>query len=157
MDTGGTWKPMRVELPDNPLNIPVLSFHPQESDWLIWVGGTPGCQDYRSDCRTEAYYTTDNGYQWHFMESYVKGCAWARDTDLKIDRQLVLCQSYRDKKGDQNSFGPSNPAELWEGTRFYKEKNKLFNNIVGFTKFSEYLIVAEVCATDHFGKRMHLY
>jgi len=41
-------------------------------------------------------------------------------------------------------FSMSNPVQLVEGTDFYKEKVKLFDNVVGFTKFSEYLIVAEV-------------
>ncbi|KAF8523369.1 Oligoxyloglucan reducing end-specific cellobiohydrolase [Hysterangium stoloniferum] len=144
VDTGRTWKPIKVELPANSLGIPVMSFHPQESDWIIWVGGTTGCLNYQEDCWTEAFYTTNNGIRWDSLERYVKGCAWARDTDLKIDRQLVLCQSYRDKKGNQLTFKQSNPVELWEGSHFYKEKTKLFDNVVGFTKFSEYLIVAEL-------------
>jgi hypothetical protein len=31
------------------------------------------------------------------------------------------------------------------GSNFFAKKSKIFDEIVGFTKFSEYLIVAEVC------------
>lgn len=144
LDTGKTWSPITVPLPANSLGIAVMSFHPLQSDWIIWVGSTPGCTDYQADCHAEAHYTIDNGRNWEHIESYVKGCAWARDTDLKIDSRLVICESYRDKTGSQALFRGDNPVELWVGSKFYKDKHKLFDNVVGFAKFSEYLIVAEV-------------
>ena len=145
-DTGKSWNQIQVNNPANNLNLPVMSFHPQESDWIIWMGSTPdsGCSNYRVDCHTVAEYTTNNGKSWAPIETYVKNCAWGRDTDLKIDSQLVICESYRDKAGNQGYFQRSNPLELWIGSRFYREKKKLFDSVVGFTKFSEYLIVAEV-------------
>lgn len=144
-NTGKTWNPIQVSNRANTLGIPVMAFHPQQSDWLIWVGSTPECSDYTSDCHTVAEYTTNNGRSWAQIETYVKTCAWGRDTDLKIDSQLVICESYRDKKGFQPLFTQANPLELWIGSRFYRDKRKLFDSVVGFTKFSEYLIVAEVC------------
>ncbi|KAF8527216.1 Oligoxyloglucan reducing end-specific cellobiohydrolase [Gautieria morchelliformis] len=144
INTGQSWELTQVNHPANTLGIPVMSFHPQESDWIIWIGGTPGCSDYQADCHTEAAYTTNNGRSWASIESYVKNCAWGRDTDLKIDSQLVICESYRDKKGSQALFTQANPLELWIGSHFYREKRKLFDSVVGFTKFSEYLIVAEL-------------
>ena len=41
-------------------------------------------------------------------------------------------------------FQLDNPLELIEGTDYYRRKKKLFDHVVGFAKFSEYLIVAEV-------------
>ena len=52
--------------------------------------------------------------------------------------------AYKDKKGDQRKFGNSNPLQLVGGTNYFKKKTKFFDAVVGFTKFSEYLIVAEV-------------
>lgn len=135
---------MQAPLPPSAFGGQIMSFHPQDSDWIIWMGGTGDCGSFTSDCHAEAFYTTDNGHNWNKIETYVKSCGWARDTDLKIDRRLILCESYRDKRGNQRLFGPQYPLELWEGTDFYKNKVKLFDNVVGFTKFSEYLIVAEV-------------
>ncbi|GJJ15988.1 hypothetical protein Clacol_010267 [Clathrus columnatus] len=143
IDAGKTWNSMKVPLAASIFGAPIMSFHPQESDWIIWMGGTGDCNNFASDCHAEAFYTTNNGGKWDKIETYVKSCGWARDTDLKIDRQLILCESYRNKKGNQRYFGAANPLELWEGSDFYKNKVKLFDNIVGFTKFSEYLIVAE--------------
>jgi Sortilin, neurotensin receptor 3, len=143
-DTGKSWNIIQVNNPANTLHIPVMSFHPQQSDWIIWVGGTSDCSDYQAECHTVAEYTTDNGRSWAFIEIYVKTCAWGWDTDLKIDSQFVICESYRDKKGSQALFTQLNPLELWIGSHFYREKRKLFDSIVGFIKFSEYLIVAEV-------------
>jgi len=37
------------------------------------------------------------------------------------------------------------PMQLVSGRDFFKKKEKVFDDIVGFAKFSEYLIVAEVC------------
>ncbi len=81
------------------------------------------------------------------MESYVRNCAWARDAELKIDSTQVLCESYRDKKGNQRTFQVNdNPLQLVGGTSFFsKNKRVLFERVVGFAKFSEFLIVAEVC------------
>jgi hypothetical protein len=77
------------------------------------------------------------------VETYVRNCAWARDSELRIDATQILCESYKNKEGSQRSFQSDNPLELVSGTNFFKTKKKLFDYVVGFAKFSEYLIVAE--------------
>jgi len=37
--------------------------------------------------------------------------------------------------------------ELVVGSNYYNRKKKIFDAVVGFAKFSEYLVVAEVGAT----------
>jgi hypothetical protein len=37
-----------------------------------------------------------------------------------------------------------NPLELVVGANFYRRKNKMFDQVVGFAKFSEFLVVAAV-------------
>jgi len=78
------------------------------------------------------------------VEKYVRNCAWARDSELKIDGSQILCESYRDKQGSQRFFQGDNPLQLVGGTRFFQKKTKLFDHVVGFAKFSEFLVVAEV-------------
>jgi hypothetical protein len=96
-------------------------------------------------CRAEAQYSNDNGRNWHFVDDYVVNCDWARDDKLRIDISQILCESYENKEGSQMSFGNQNNAlQLVSGTDFYAKKTKLFDHVVGFTKFSQYLIVAEV-------------
>ena len=78
------------------------------------------------------------------MEDYVRNCAWTRDRSINADPNEILCESYRDKRGSQNSFPAPNPLELVVGENFFRKKKKLFDQVVGFAKFSEYLVVAAV-------------
>ena len=101
-------------------------------------------------CHAEAFYSTDNGRKWNLVESYVRNCAWARDKELKIDLTQIICESLREKKGNQHTAQPSeNPLQLVSGSQFFKKKRLLFERVVGFAKFSEFLIVAEVRIDMH--------
>lgn len=149
-DGARSWNTFEAPLPPNNFDIPLMSFHPQRSDWLIWVGEAD-CSDFNANgnCRAEAWYTPDNGRNWYPIEKYVRQCSWARDNELKIDEKLILCESYRDKQGNQAAFGQINPLELVIGGNFFdkRERNRLFEQVVGFATFSEYLLVAEVRTT----------
>ena len=79
------------------------------------------------------------------MENYVRNCAFAKDTSINADPNEIMCESFREKSGHQRFMSGSNPLELVIGSNFYQNKKKLFDSVVGFAKFSEYLIVAEVC------------
>ncbi|THH18907.1 hypothetical protein EUX98_g8876 [Antrodiella citrinella] len=141
-DTGKTWNPLVSPAPPNPIGLQVLRFHPLKSDYLIWSGSRE-CEGFGENCHVEAFYTLDNGRNWKSVEQYVRNCAWARDSELFADPNQILCESYRDKRGNQRFFGMENPLELISGTDFYAKKNKLFDHVVGYAVFSEYLIVAE--------------
>ncbi|KZV63312.1 Oligoxyloglucan reducing end-specific cellobiohydrolase, partial [Peniophora sp. CONT] len=142
-NTGGTWFPLQAPTPPNTFGAQVLRFHPEKSDHLIWVGNE-GCGGMQEDCRAVAHYSHNNGRDWTKVEDYVRNCAWARDSAFRVDPSEIICESYRDKKGNQRFFNPgNNPLELWTGRAFYKDKHRVFEHVVGFAKFSEYLIVAE--------------
>lgn len=81
----------------------------------------------------------------------MRNCGWARDAELRIDPNQILCESYAKKAGNQKFFQNDNPLELISGTEFYRRKTKLFDHVVGFAKFSEFLIVAEVSEGFGFG------
>ena len=145
-DTGQNWYKLQAPTVPNTFGASVLHFHPT-SDYLIWTGNADceGGATANGKCRAIAYYSTDNGRNWRTIEEYIRNCAWARDAQLKIDRTQVLCESYRDKKGDQRLFQPAtNPLQLVGGSQFFSQKKKLFDRVVGFAKFSAFLIVAEV-------------
>lgn len=105
--------------------------------------GNVDCAGIGENCHAEAHFSRDNGRNWKSVEKYVRNCAWARDAELKIDSTQILCESYKDKKGNQRLF-QGNPLELISGTNYFQKKTKLFDQVVGFAKFSEYLVVAEV-------------
>lgn len=74
----------------------------------------------------------------------MRNCAFATDSQINADPTEVICESYKEKTGSQRLFSSNNPLELVVGSNFYSRKNKLFDSVVGFAKFSEYLVVAEV-------------
>jgi hypothetical protein len=144
-DTGKSWYYISTPMDPNNLNIPILDFHPTKADWLIYTGSTDCTSTLSTNCRAVAYYSTDHGRNWKKIEEYVKQCAWARDARLKVDEKEILCESYKNKKGSQNS-PEYNPLELIAGSNYYSKKQKVFDDIVGFATFAEYLLVAQLNA-----------
>ncbi|KAL7422736.1 vacuolar protein sorting/targeting protein PEP1 [Cryptotrichosporon argae] len=142
-DTGRNWHTMTAPMDPNSLGIPLLQFHPTKPDWLIFTGSVDCAATLSTKCHAEAFYSTDHGRRWKSIDKYVRTCAWARDERLKIDEREILCESYRDKKGSQKS-GDYNPLELVAGANYYSKKIKLFDAVVGFATFSEYLLVAQL-------------
>ena len=142
-DTGKTWFSMDTPTVPNTFGLPVLHFHPTVSEYLIWTGQA-GCEGFGESCHVESHYSLKHGRDWTLIDKYVRNCAWARDSELLVDPNQILCESYKNKEGNQRFFGLENPLELIAGTQFYGTKTKLFDHVVGFAKFSEYLIVAEV-------------
>ncbi|KAF8196799.1 Oligoxyloglucan reducing end-specific cellobiohydrolase [Mycena galopus ATCC 62051] len=147
-DSGRTWNPFTAPTPPNTFRAQVLRFHP-ESDHLIWTGNKDCDGPLARNCHAEAQYSRDNGRKWTFVENYVVNCAWAKDAKLDADPAEILCESYRDKQGSQRFFQGDNPLGLVEGGAFFTNKKKLFDRVAGFTKFSEFLVVAEMSLEKH--------
>ncbi|KAJ7436099.1 vacuolar protein sorting/targeting protein 10 [Mycena galericulata] len=141
-DSGRTWNPYTAPTPPNTFRAQVLRFHP-DSDKLIWTGNRDCDGPFAHNCHAEAQYSRDNGRKWTFVENYVVNCAWAREMKLNADLTEIWCESYRDKVGSQIVFGLENPLALVEGSSYFTKKQTLFNQVIGFAKFSEFLIVAE--------------
>ena len=141
-DTGKSWSTFNVPIDPNTLGFPIIGFHPTKADWLIFTGSIDCSKSLSSSCRAVAYYSTSHGRSWKKIEEYVKTCEWARDARLKIDEREIICESLKNKQGSQVS-GEYNPVELIAGANYYSKKIKLFDSVVGFATFSEYLIVAK--------------
>lgn len=139
-DSGANWHASSAPTPPNSFNAQVLRFHPI-SDNLIWTGNRD-CEGAGEKCRAEAQYSRDNGRRWTFVEDYVRNCAWTMDREIFSEPNEILCESYRDKRGSQRAFMSDNPLELVVGQNFYTKKKKMFDQVVGFAKFSEFLVVA---------------
>jgi hypothetical protein len=142
-DTGRSWLSFQAPIDPNNLGVAILDFHPTKPDWLIFTGSVDCDSTFSTSCRAVAYYSTDHGRRWKKIEEYVRACTWARSARLKIDEREILCESYQTKSGSQNS-GEYNPIEFIAGQGYYSKKIKLFDSVVGFASFSEYLLVAQV-------------
>lgn len=141
-DGGRYWHDLNAPSRPNTFGVPVLRFQPR-SDLIIWIGDVE-CEGSAENCHAQAQHSRDNGRNWHFIEDYVVNCDWTRDTELLADSNQILCESYQNKQGSQRLFDKDNALQLISGRDYYDKKTKLFEHVVGFTKFSEYLIVAEV-------------
>lgn len=144
-DKGASWNSFTAPSDPNNLGIPLLDFHPLHGDWLIWTGSENCAQLDSNTCKAVAHYTKDNGRHWYRLDDYVRICTWGRDKKLRIDEKIIFCEAYRDKKGSQRAVvANNNPLRLIAGEYFYGTKTTLFENIVGFATFEEYMVVAEV-------------
>ncbi|KAG6872852.1 vacuolar protein sorting/targeting protein PEP1 [Termitomyces sp. Mi166 len=134
---GSSWIKQSAPTPPNTFGAQVLRFHPN-SDTLIWTGNgdCPG-----QNCHAEAHYSQDNGRKWDLVEKYVRNCAFTKDKDLNTDPTEILCESYPEKKGSQVMM-QGGPMQLVVGGHYFSKKKKMFDQVVGFAKFSEFLVVA---------------
>jgi hypothetical protein len=145
-NSGRDWHTFNAPTRPNVFGIKQLSFHPTSNEYIIWTGEEE-CDNNKlgSACRAVAHYSRDNGRTWVHIEDYVRNCEWARDKQLKVDETQIMCEKYNTPKKDQRLFGREAPMQLISGTQYFTNTKTLFNQVVGFTKFSEYLVVAEVC------------
>jgi hypothetical protein len=140
-DAGRTWLTLNAPAVPNNFGANVIRFHPQ-SDNLLWIGSVD-CADRGDRCRGVAFSSRDHGRNWHGVEEYVYSCAWAQESKFEIDSTKILCLSYKNKMGNQRLF-QNNPLELVSGTNFFQKRTKLFDNVIDFVTFPEYLLVMEV-------------
>ncbi|KAG2146361.1 hypothetical protein DEU56DRAFT_971534 [Suillus clintonianus] len=143
--TGLYWHINKAPSPPNTFGAAVLHFQ-TKSSYLIWIGDVD-CQMGYENCRAQAQYTSDGGLSWQLLEDYVVNCDWARHDHLLFESSQILCESYENKQGSQLFFGKENALQLVSVTNFFMTKTKLFDHVVGFTKRSEFLIVAEYLQT----------
>ena len=153
-DSGRSWYQMAAPAPSNTFGAPVLSFS-SSADYLIWAGdvGCSGTQG-ATNCHMETYYSVIHGRRWKFVESYARHCEWARETGSKRHSSQIACEVYARKEGNQRHFSSVyNPVQLVSGANFYKEKNVLLQNIVGFHRSPDYDLVAKVSSLNKRGHR----
>ncbi|GAA99449.1 hypothetical protein E5Q_06148 [Mixia osmundae IAM 14324] len=139
---GEQWATFEAPMEANGLGIPVLDFHPTRAEWLLWTGSKDCTSSVSTTCQAVAFMSKDNGRNWKQIEHYIRTCSWARDKKFKIDETMIFCESYRTKSGSQRAF-EDNALELIAGRDFYNRKQKLFDSVVGFATFEEYMVVAE--------------
>ncbi|KAG2012263.1 signal sequence binding protein [Coprinopsis cinerea AmutBmut pab1-1] len=138
-DTGRSWNTMTAPNPPNTFDARVLRFSPSDTDFLIWTGNAD-CERGKTNCHAEAHFSRKNGRGWTLIDKYVRNCAFAEDKDLSADPSDIICESVKEKKGMQVKGAR---MELVAGSGYYQgRKRVLFENVVGFAKFSEFLVVA---------------
>ncbi|KAI9439495.1 Oligoxyloglucan reducing end-specific cellobiohydrolase, partial [Lactarius psammicola] len=117
-DTGRSWNHQNAPKPPNTFGAQVLHFHPEHSDWIIWTRG--------------------RGLHW-------RGSWWRRTYATALGRATKVCSSTRRRFLRVRNAFPNGrqPLQLVGGSNFSQISSRYSTRSSGFTKFSEYLIVAE--------------
>ncbi|RCI00049.1 vacuolar protein sorting/targeting protein PEP1, partial [Rhizopus azygosporus] len=142
-DKGANFDKMNVPVrPLLNLQGTIMNFHNDDADYLIYVGER-GCNGGSgSDCHSEAFYSHDNGRNWDSLGTYIRSCIWGREGNITIShRNAVFCEQYREQSGNQMTLFGS-PLQLVSSQNYFHDKKVLFENIVGVTVFSNYMVVA---------------
>lgn len=139
-DRARTFESFRAPTAPNPLGINVMEFHPTKTNQMMWIG-SKHCGDlFGSSCHAVAYFTEDGGEWWEEMLSYVQHCAWLPPPQKS---STILCEKYKKESGSQQDLD-NNALQLVSSDNSFEEVNVVFPNIVGFTIFEEFIIVAQV-------------
>ena len=133
-DRGKRIHQFEAPLPPNVHGLPILGFHPNKKDWLIWTGAKD-CRRSKVDCHSVAYVTTDRGDQWTTLLRYVKKCQFITEEGRGRSEKLIYCEQYEGER-------LGSPLQLVASDDFYEEQTVQFNDIIDFATMSEFIIVA---------------
>ena len=114
--------------------LPILSFHPNYKDWLIWTGAV-GCGSGDSQCHNVAFFTEDRGANWKHPLRYVNKCEFIREKARGQEKKLVYCEQYKDERLGQ-------PLQLKWSDNWFADDHEAFGDIVDFATMSEFIVVA---------------
>ncbi|KAH8820392.1 hypothetical protein F5884DRAFT_763859 [Xylogone sp. PMI_703] len=144
IDRGNNIRSFKAEFPPvsdshpvvdiNPL---VMSFHPKNKDWIIWIGAT-GC-DSNEGCHSVASISTNRGDRWDLLQRYVKKCEFLKEAEnQKRDEKLIFCEV-----NEREEIKPDNPWRLVSSDNFFQDPPTVhFENILEFAQMSEFIVVA---------------
>jgi len=145
-DGAKTFSKLELPLHSNIIGGASLYFHPDDPNWLIFVGSA-GCNEYDafSSCHSEAFYSKDGGENWHSIGTYVKSCQWARSKKFTlVSRTLIFCEKYKYSSGDQREPAGDNPLQLVASDDFFYTSETKLQEIVGASLKGEYMVVAAI-------------
>ena len=112
--------------------MPLLRYHPDYKDWLLWAGSKncPGV-----DCHTNFHYSTDRGDDWETLIRVARKCEFIKKEGRGSSEKLVYCEQYQNE--DQ-----SKPLQLISSDNWFADSIVHFPDILDFATMSEFIIVA---------------
>lgn len=145
-DRAKTIHKLEAPSPPNREHLAVLDFHPEHPDWLIWTG-QKDC-DKAETCHSIAYYNLKELEfpEWKGLKSSVKNCKWIRGEQKVYSDKLIFCEQNVPNPKDSKT-----PAlRLLASEDFFESEKAHFEDIVGFAKMAEFIVVASINETDGF-------
>lgn len=138
MDRGENIRHFDAPYPPNNERHPVMSFHPKNKDWIIWIGAKD-C-DSEEGCHSVASLTKDRGDDdWPILQRYVRKCQFLNEAEnQKRDDHIIYCEV-----NQRESKEPDNPWQLVSSDNFFQEAPTVhFKDIIDFATMSEFVVVA---------------
>ena len=145
-DRGRRFKELELPSPPNKLHKPILDFHSTKSGWLIFTGMSDCETGTNAKCRATSYYTENAGNKWTELYDYVDTCQYIGTTKVDTDANLIYCAAQQEDSKDADIIS------LYSSVDHFKTSSQLFETIVGFAVFEEFIVVAEIQDTS---LRMH--
>ena len=122
--------------PDEPTrdNLPILSFHKDFKNYLIWTGGR-NCGPGKGECHNVASYSTDRGDSWETLSRYSRKCEFIKEAGRGQSKNLVYCEHHADER-------PDGPLQLSSSDNWFADSTTHFEDIIDFATMSEFIVVA---------------
>ena len=114
-------------------HLQILTFHPDQPDWLIWTGGKD-CTS-RSSCQTIAHASQKNGDEWNVLLRSVRKCQFVWREDRTDSDQLIFCEQYEDEDMNKNLL-------LKSSDDFFSHGEMVKRDVINFASMAEYIVVA---------------
>ena len=115
-------------------NLPVLGFHPNYKDYLIWTGAA-NCDHGKGQCHNDASFSENRGATWEHKLRYVEKCEFIDEAGRGTEKTLLYCEQHKDERLDQ-------PLQLKWSKNWFADENQVFGDILDFATMSEFIVVA---------------
>ncbi|KAF1797441.1 hypothetical protein V8B55DRAFT_1516083 [Mucor lusitanicus] len=129
-DQGASWRTIKLPLPPSRRTSNVLDFHPQERDWLLFVGESNDPEPH-----SEAFISRNHGNSWDSLDMYVEKCIFGRDSKYDIEKETIFCSAY-----DKNRVGGD--LRLLRTTDWGRTTESYFDHVVEFFVVEDFMAVA---------------
>lgn len=130
-----------AEFTKNHDRIPVLGFHPNYKDWLIWTGAVD-CGHGDEKCHNVAFFSEDRGANWEHRLRYVNKCEFIESRNRTEVNKLVYCEQFKNENLGEN-------LQLKWSDNWFADDHEVFGDIIDFATMSEFIVVAARRDDDH--------
>ena len=135
VDRGHTFHSFKA--PTEPGDKLPLSFHPNNKDWLIWVGKQCDKVGGDSSCRLDASLSTDRGDNWRTILRFVERCEFSGRSayNFRSDKQ-VICLAHEEESNEA-------PVTVMTSDDFFvDDKTKFDGEVTDFALMAEFIVLA---------------
>ncbi|ORX80565.1 Oligoxyloglucan reducing end-specific cellobiohydrolase [Basidiobolus meristosporus CBS 931.73] len=138
-DRGETFSEVSLPLAPNTLGLSLLDFHPDEPDWLLFIGSNE-CPN----CHSEVFFTKNHGRDWSAIETFAHKCIFGKSPKFaNVPQESIFCSSFKNKdpKADQMVMERNgDPLQLIfiDG----KRRKVMLEPMLEYAMLEEFLLVA---------------